>query len=104
VLADECRVKWLNSESGKKSIKNGYTKVNPYPKSGCLTALGHKKWNENYLYRDGVYKYLSQTEIEKLQTLPVGYTKILSYDEAYDCIGDGWTVDVIAHILKNIEI
>jgi DNA (cytosine-5)-methyltransferase 3A len=104
VLADECRVKWLNSESGKKSIKNGYTKVNPYPKSGCLTALGHKKWNENYLYRDGVYKYLSQTEIEKLQTLPVGYTKILSYNEAYDCIGDGWTVDVIAHILKNIEI
>jgi len=104
VLADECRVRWLNSESGKKSIKNGYTKVNPYPKSGCLTALGHKKWNENYLYRDGVYRYLSQTEIEKLQTLPVGYTKILSYDEAYDCIGDGWTVDVIAHILKNIEL
>jgi DNA (cytosine-5)-methyltransferase 3A len=104
VLADECRVKWLNSESGKKSVKNGYTKVNPYPKSGCLTALGHKKWNENYLYRDGVYKYLSQTEIEKLQTLPVGYTKILSYNEAYDCIGDGWTVDVIAHILKNIEL
>ena len=104
VLADECRIKWLNSESGKKSIKNGYTKVNPYPKSGCLTALGHKKWNENYLYRDGVYKYLSQTEIEKLQTLPVGYTKILSYNEAYDCIGDGWTVDVIAHIFKNIEI
>jgi len=104
VLADECRIKWLNSESGKKSIKNGYTKVNPYPKSGCLTALGHKKWNENYLYRDGVYRYLSQTEIEKLQTLPVGYTKILSYDEAYDCIGNGWTVDVIAHILKNIEL
>jgi DNA (cytosine-5)-methyltransferase 3A len=104
VLADECRVKWLNSESGKKSIKNGYTKVNPYPKSGCLTALGHKKWNENYLYRDGVYRYLSQNEIEKLQTLPVGYTKILSYNEAYDCIGDGWTVDVIAHILKNIEL
>jgi DNA (cytosine-5)-methyltransferase 3A len=104
VLADECRVRWLNSESGKKSVKNGYTKVNPYPKSGCLTALGHKKWNENYLYRDGVYRYLSQTEIEKLQTLPIGYTKILSYDEAYDCIGDGWTVDVIAHILKNIEL
>jgi hypothetical protein len=102
VLADECRVKWLNSESGKKSVKNGYTKVNPYPKSGCLTALGHKKWNENYLYRDGVYRYLSQTEIEKLQTLPVGYTKILSYDEAYDCIGDGWTVDVISHIFNSI--
>ena len=104
VLVDECRVKWLNSGSGEKSINRGFTRVNPYPKSGCLTALGHKKWNENYLYRDGVYRYLSQTELEKLQTLPVGYTKILYYDEAYDCIGDGWTVDVIAHIFKNIKI
>ena len=104
VLVDECRVKWLNSGSGEKSINRGFTRVNPYPKSGCLTALGHKKWNENYLYKDGVYRYLSQTELEKLQTLPVGYTKILSYDEAYDCIGDGWTVDVIAHIFKNIKI
>ena len=99
-LADECRVKWLTSESGKKSVAKGYTRVNPYPKSGCLTANGHRKWNENYLLKDGVYRYLSQTEIEKLQTLPIGYTKILSYDEAYDCIGDGWTVDIIAHILS----
>jgi DNA (cytosine-5)-methyltransferase 3A len=98
-LAHECRVKWLTNKSGKKSVANGYTRVNPYPKSGCLTANGHKKWNENYLLKDGVYRYLSQTEIEKLQTLPIGYTKSLNYDDAYDCIGDGWTVDVIAHIL-----
>jgi DNA (cytosine-5)-methyltransferase 3A len=98
-LAHECRVKWLTNESGIKSVANGYTRVNPYPKSGCLTANGHKKWNENYLLKDGVYRYLSQTEIEKLQTLPLGYTKSLSYDDAYDCIGDGWTVDIIAHIL-----
>jgi hypothetical protein len=84
-------------------LQNGYTRVNPYPKSGCLTANGHRKWNENYLLKDGVYRYLSQTEIEKLQTLPIGYTKTLSYDEAYDCIGDGWTVDIIAHILSFAE-
>ena len=102
-LAHECRVKWLTNESGMKSIANGYTRVNPFPKSGCLTANGHRKWNENYLLKDGVYHYLSQTEIEKLQTLPIGYTKILSYDEAYDCIGDGWTVDIIAHILSFAE-
>jgi len=98
-LAHECRVKWLTNKSGKNSVANGYTRVNPYPKSGCLTANGHKKWNENYLLKDGVYRYLSQTEIEKLQTLPIGYTKSLNYDDAYDCIGDGWTVDIIAHIL-----
>jgi DNA (cytosine-5)-methyltransferase 3A len=103
-VVDKHRVKWLESESGRNSIKMGYTKVNPYPKSGCITASGHKKWNENYLFKDGTYYYLSQTELEKLQTLPIGYTSMLNYDEAYDCIGDGWTVDVIAHILKNIVI
>lgn len=99
-LADECRVKWLTSESGKNSVSKGYTRVNPFPKSGCLTANGHRKWNENYLFKDGVYRYLSQNELEKLQTLPIGYTNCLNYNDAYDVIGDGWTVDIIAHILK----
>ena len=102
-LAHECRVKWLTNESGMKSIANGYTRVNPFPKSGCLTANGHRKWNENYLLKDGIYRYLSQTEIEKLQTLPIGYTSNLSFDYAYDVIGDGWTVDVIAHIFSFLK-
>ena len=102
-LAHECRVKWLTNESGIKSIANGYTKVNPFPKSGCLTANGHRKWNENYLLKDGAYRYLSQTEIEKLQTLPIGYTSNLSFDDAYDVIGDGWTVDVIAYIFSFLK-
>ncbi len=102
-LAHECRVKWLTNESGIKSVANGYTRVNPFPKSGCLTANGHRKWNENYLLKDGVYRYLSQTEIEKLQTLPIGYTSNLSFDDAYDVIGDGWTVDVIAHIFSFLK-
>lgn len=55
-LAHECRVKWLTNESGIKSVANGYTRVNPYPKSGCLTANGRRKWNENYLLKDGVYR------------------------------------------------
>lgn len=99
-IADKCRIDWLTNESGKKSIEKGYTRVNPYPKSGCLTANGHRKWNENYLLKDGIYRYLSRNELEKLQTLPIGYTSVLNYDEAYDCIGDGWTVDIIAHILS----
>ena len=102
-LVDANRIKWLEGESGKKSVKRGYTRINPFPKSGCLTANGHKKWNENYLLKDGFYRYLSQCELEKLQTLPIGYTNMLSYNEAYDCIGDGWTVDVISHILSYIS-
>lgn len=46
------------------------------------------------------YRFLSQFELEWLQTLPAGYTYMLNYDDAYDVIGDGWTVDIISHILS----
>lgn len=103
LLVTEGRLKWLTNESGKKSIEKGYTRINPYPKSGCITANGHRKWNENYIFRGGAYRYLSVSELEKLQTLPEGYCEGLSYNDAYDLIGDGWTVDIIAHILKHIK-
>jgi site-specific DNA-cytosine methylase len=99
----ENRLRWLLSESGQNSIKKGYSKINPYPKYGCILASGHKKWNENYLFRNGKYYHLSQFELEWLQTLPAGYTDILEYKDAYDVIGDGWTVDVIAHILSFMK-
>ena len=103
LLVSEGRIKWLNNESGKKSVARGYTRINPYPKSGCLTAKGHIKWNCNYIHKDGKYRVLSIRELERLQTLPDGYCNGLSYEQAYDLIGDGWTIDIIAHILKHLE-
>ena len=50
---------------------------------------------------DGV-RYLSQTELEKCQTVPVGYTSILNRNDSACLLGDGWTVDVITHIFKNL--
>jgi len=47
-------------------------------------------------------RYLNQNELEKLQTIPLGYTKSLNRNNAAGLLGDGWTVDVIAHILKNL--
>ena len=43
-----------------------------------------------------------EQEIERCQTVPEGYTKCLTRNEAADVLGDGWTVDVIAHILNHI--
>lgn len=103
LIVSEGRVNWLNNESGKKSVEKGYTRINPYPKSGCITANGHKKWNCNYIYKDGKYRVLSIKELERLQTLPEGYCDGLSYDDAYDLIGDGWTIDIICHIFKHIK-
>lgn len=102
-IAPSNRIKWLEGESGKKSIQKGYTRVNPYPKSGCITANGHRKWNENYLFKNGEYRFLSKNELEKLQTFPIGWSEGLNYDEAYDLIGDGWTIDVIVEFFKNLN-
>ena len=45
-------------------------------------------------------RYLNRTERERLQTLPIGYTSCLDEKRAAGVIGNGWTVDVIAHIFK----
>ena len=49
-------------------------------------------------------RILNQTELERLQNVPEGYTSILSRNDAASLLGDGWTVDVIAHIFKNIPL
>ena len=53
-------------------------------------------------YVDGTVKNLRVSGAEKLQTLPVGYTKAVKPETGISLCGNGWTVDVIAHILKNI--
>lgn len=45
----------------------------------------------------------TQTEFERLQTLPNGYTRVLSKRKAVFAIGNGWTVDVIAHIFRGLK-
>ena len=49
------------------------------------------------------WRYLTADEAEKLQTLPVGYTDCVSESARIKAIGNGWTVDVIAHILKGLK-
>lgn len=51
---------------------------------------------------DGV-RFMNQTEMERCQTVPEGYTQCLTRNEAADVLGDGWTVDVIAHIFSYLE-
>lgn len=48
-------------------------------------------------------RYMNKRERERCQTLPDGYTDCLTENEAADVLGDGWTVDVIAHILQGIK-
>ncbi len=70
----------------------------------CLTVK-QDRWNNAGLIRfDNFCRYLTTRELEQAQTVPVGYCDILSIRQAEDVLGDGWTVDVIAHIFKRLKI
>lgn len=46
---------------------------------------------------------LTPIEYERLQTVPDNYTEGVSNSQRYKMLGNGWTVDVIAHIFKGLE-
>lgn len=52
--------------------------------------------DENY------YRKLTPIECERLQTLPDNYTEGVSNTQRYKMLGNGWTVDVLAHIFKGL--
>jgi DNA-cytosine methyltransferase len=45
-------------------------------------------------------RYVTPTECERLQTVPEGYTACVSDTQRYRMLGNGWTVDVVKHILS----
>ena len=49
------------------------------------------------------FRYITPLECERLQTISDNYTNHVSNTQRYKMLGNGWTVDVIAHILKNIK-
>lgn len=105
-----------------------YTKKNPnkpktnQSKSGCLTAGARSGGNHSDMdvivfsadsvpTKNGRVCFLDNTkarrysceEWEILQTVPVGYTSCVSDSQRYKMLGNGWTVDVIAHIFQGLK-
>ena len=50
------------------------------------------------------HRMLTPNECERLQTVPLDYTDCVSKTQRFKMLGNGWTVDVIAHIFKNLEL
>lgn len=85
---------------------------------GNATPEDHKVAYKKYgryteVELDGYMRQLTHTECEKLQTLPTDFTKYGVYEDGnvnevsivprYEMIGNGWTVDVIAHIFSGLK-
>lgn len=94
--ADRLKARCL-LESDSRPLRTIDKMLHRYFSTG-FTTLVFEEENNKYSAR-----YLNQTELERCQTLPEGYTRVLNRDKAAGCIGDAWTVDVITHIFKQIE-
>ena len=80
-------IKRVYHPDGKSPTLNACTGGNREPK----IAIDNLKWRK-----------LTPLECERLQTVPEGYTAHVSNTQRYKMLGNGWTVDVVAHIFKNL--
>ena len=66
-------------------------------------TLSSNSRSYNNLLHDGYcLRRLTPIECERLQTLPDNYTEWVSNSQRYKMLGNGWTVDVIAHIFREM--
>lgn len=75
---------------------------NPNFKCATLTAV-RGGYQEKKVYDNGRVRKLTPVEYERLQTIPDGYTYGVSDTARRSMCGDGWTIDVICWLLKNIN-
>jgi len=95
------RVGTAENISGHDSIKRIYSDDGKCP---TLTTMqgGHR---EPKIAVDEIkWRKLTPLECERLQTFNDGYTEGVSNSQRYKALGNSWTVDVIVHIFKNMEL
>jgi len=97
------RIRMWNDGKGR-THSGACVNITKAEKIGCLTRKQDRCPNSGLIEHGDFARYLSRAEMELAQTLPIGYTAGISYFSAQDVIGDGWTVDVIAHILKGLLV
>lgn len=96
----------------RDSTLYGENKIWQYPrwfnewwiKEGKSTTLSSHWWQyNNFIVGDMTWlRSITPIECERLQTLPDNYTAGVSNSQRYKMLGNGWTVDVIAHIFSEI--
>lgn len=88
---------------GSGFMRNTREVYNLNSKSNTLLCDGGGGNRQKKVYQDGKCRKLTPIEYERLQTLPDNYTDCISDSRRYTAIGNGWTVDVITHIFKELK-
>lgn len=98
----------VNRRLDENGVRKDYQLELPYTtqvevrdddKTNCLTTVQ----KDNVVVQGMTWRKLTPIECERLQTLDDNYTEGVSKTQRYKMIGNGWTVDVIAHILKGLK-
>lgn len=92
---------WNDGNGGKLGTCRNITNSN---KCNCITRKQDRCPNSGLIAYKDFARFLTRTEIEKAQTLPLGYLKNCSYNQMCDLAGDGWTVDIISHIFALMDL
>jgi DNA-cytosine methyltransferase len=94
-----------NSEPKILQKGRGWNKGGLKATDGKTPTLSTSSWqhNNHLTYDEGLtWRKLTPLECERLQTVPEGYTAHVSNTQRYRMLGNGWTVDVIKHIMKGM--
>lgn len=97
-----------NSKAGKVVSFNNGKMPTLTTFCGSPNGLGRPFWAKEEFILQKPFDYskvkrITPIEAERLQTVPDNYTSCISDNKRYHALGNGWTVDVIVHILKNIQ-
>jgi len=96
------RIKMWNNGNGFQGLGSCHN-ITSEKKVRCLTRKQDRSPNSGLIEYNGFARFLTRREMEAAQTVPYGYTDILSYNQAQDVLGDGWTIDVISHIFNYMK-
>ena len=88
----------FKDEQHYKQIKKHF---DTYFKGWSAKEIDYLHYGMDLSIYNGV-RYMDSREREACQTVPLGYTDSLSWADSACLLGDGWTVDVIAHIFKGL--
>ena len=103
----DCSKRMAAKREGTLTFKKAWANVRTLDqKSRALTTSQaiSNSGATNIKYSDTEYYILTPIECERLQTLPDNYTEGVSNTQRYKAVGNGWTVEVIAHIFKALRV
>ena len=95
------RLRMWNDGLGRTSASS-CENITSADKIGCLTRKQDRCPNSGLIAYKDFCRFLTRRELEMAQTIPIGFLDDLSFNQVQDVTGDGWTIDVIAHILSFI--